>query len=125
MSNILVCVTQQKHCERLIKAGAERIQDENDELYVLHVSKKGFNFLNQEDDGEALEFLYHKAKEFGANLTVVRSDDVLSVVLKTINRNDIAYVILGVSDQNNKKNDFTETLKESMPSGVVLEVIGN
>lgn len=125
MSNILVCVTQQKHCERLIKAGAERIKNENDELYVLHVSKKGFNFLNQEDDGEALEFLYHKAKEFGANLTVVRSDDVLSVVLKTIKRNDIEHVILGVSDQENKKNDFTETLKGAIPASAILEVIGN
>lgn len=42
--NVLVCVTQQKTCERLIKRGALLKNKYKSELYVIHVAKEGIIF---------------------------------------------------------------------------------
>ena len=42
---VLVCVTGQKSCERLIEEGASIAQEHNIELSVVHVAKTGNNFL--------------------------------------------------------------------------------
>lgn len=42
--NIMVCVTQQKTCERLIKKGKELKDKIDGELHVVHVAREDENF---------------------------------------------------------------------------------
>ena len=42
--NIMVCVTQQKTCERLIHTGYN-MTNENDNLYIIHVVNENDKFL--------------------------------------------------------------------------------
>ncbi|NLM08135.1 MAG: universal stress protein UspA, partial [Clostridiales Family XIII bacterium] len=45
MKNIMVCVTQQKTCERLIQYGHDLLDDADDELFIIHVAHYQFKFL--------------------------------------------------------------------------------
>ncbi len=123
MKNVMVCVTQQKTCDRIIKQGADFLGEEEGELFVIHVSKYGFNFLGNSQEGEALEYLYEKAKEYGANLTVVRSNDVLKTLIDLTEKNSITHIFLGESSEAEQKNDMVKNLKKQIRRRVNLEVI--
>ena len=75
MRKIMVCVTEQKTCDRLIMFGHDLMLSKNDELYIIHIFRSE-NFLNISKAGDALEYLYEKALEYGANLTVLKSENV-------------------------------------------------
>ncbi len=61
--NVMVCVTQQKTCERLILSGYEMLKNDNDKLFVIHVVNEKDNFLDNNSDGEALEYLFNVSKK--------------------------------------------------------------
>lgn len=124
--NIMVCVTQQKTCDRLIKRGVKVLKkdDENDgELFVIHVAKEGFKFLGKSKEGEALEYLFQKAKEYGANLTVVRSADVLKTLEDLINKNEINYIVLGESLEESKDKSIVNKLKTRINQEIIIEEV--
>ena len=67
--NVLVCVTQQKTCENLIRAGARIIsEDEKNNLFVIHVVNEKDKLLYNLSDGDALEYLFKITKDVGADL---------------------------------------------------------
>ena len=77
MKNVMVCVTQQKTCDRLIKYGHELLAGEKGELYIIHVAPKAFKFLGNSQEGEALDYLYEKALEYRLNHTVLISNNII------------------------------------------------
>lgn len=95
--NIMVCVTQQKTCERLILSGYEMLKTENDKLFVIHVVNEKDNFLDNNSDGEALEYLFNVSKKVGANLTVLRSKDVVKAIEDFAVKNKITHILMGAS----------------------------
>ena len=94
-SKVMVCVTQQKTCERLILEGHKLIKSEEDKLYVIHVVSERENFLEYANDGEALEYLFNVSKKVGADLTVLRSKDVLKAILDFAKSNHITHIVMG------------------------------
>ncbi|RCX16620.1 universal stress protein family protein [Anaerobacterium chartisolvens] len=122
--NILVCVTQQKTCERLIRRAAEMNVEMEGELFVLHVAKNGWNFLDNAKEGEALEYLFGISKSVGANLTVLKSDNIIESIINFIKENAISYIIIGESPNDHKENNFAQEL-ESLLQNVHIRVISN
>lgn len=103
--NIMVCVTQQKTCERLIMTGYTMLK-ENDNLYIIHVVNEKDKFLNNTSDGEALEYLFEVSKKVGADLTVIRSKDVIKAIGDFAINKNITDIVLGASpDSNNFENN--------------------
>lgn len=103
--NIMVCVTQQKTCERLIMTGYKMLK-ENDNLYIIHVVNEKDKFLNNTSDGEALEYLFEVSKKVGADLTVIRSKDVIKAIGDFAINKNITDIVLGASpDSNNFENN--------------------
>ncbi|NLW41425.1 MAG: universal stress protein [Tissierellia bacterium] len=94
-SKVMVCVTQQKTCERLILEGHKLIKSEEDKLYVIHVVNERENFLEYANDGEALEYLFNVSKKVGADLTVLRSKDVLKAIIDFAKSNHITHIVMG------------------------------
>lgn len=123
MKNVMVCVTQQKTCDRLIKQGADFLGEEDGELFVIHVAKYGFNFLGNSKEGEALEYLFEKSKEYGANLTVIRSNDVPKTLKDLTEKNNITHIVLGESSETNQKNDMVKNLMKKIKNKAAIEVI--
>ena len=119
MRKIMVCVTEQKTCDRLIMFGHDLMLSKNDELYIIHISRSE-NFLNISKAGDALEYLYEKALEYGANLTVLKSENVLDSMVGFIDKNRITHVVLGQSGETQKENNIVYGLTKIMGAKVKI-----
>ena len=115
IKNILVCVTQQKTCERLKN-------ESYDELFVIHVVKEGFNFLDNPKEGEALQYLFQISKSVGANLSVLKSDNIIKCIADFTKDNNINCIVLGESPKEKEDDIFYHKLKNMLPN-VDIEVV--
>lgn len=106
----MVCVTQQKTCDRLIQYGHDLLDDANDELFIIHVAHYQFKFLGNSKEGEALEYLYEKAMAYGAQLTVVRSNDVQDTLVDLVHKYKITHIILGESGEGTESSNIVQQL---------------
>ncbi|MDD2494900.1 MAG: universal stress protein [Tissierellia bacterium] len=112
--NVLVCVTQQKTCENLIRAGSRiSSEDEDSNLYVIHVVNEKDKLLYNLSDGDALEYLFKITKEVGADLIVKRSKDVIKSIVEFAEEKEITHIVLG-SSQDSSKN-FVGKLQKKLP----------
>ena len=121
--NILVCVTQQKNCERLIKKAYEIVNEYNGSLFVINVVKNDLNFLDSVKESEALEYLFSISKSIGANLTVLKSDDIVGTIAQYADENNINCIILGRSPVENKQNQFVKKLKTMLNSDIEIRIL--
>ena len=123
MKNVMVCVTQQKTCDRLIKYGHDLLSGDGDELFVIHVAPSEFKFLGNTKEGEALEYLYQKASEYGAALTVVRSGNVLETLAELAKKNKITHVVLGQTGEEANAANFVNRFKKKIEKQAELIVV--
>lgn len=121
--NILVCVTQQKTCERLIKKALE-FSNEGDSIFIIHVAKNSWSFLDNDKEGEALEYLFGIAKSVGGNLTVLRSDNIVDTIAAYARENKIDLLVMGDSKGDHTENHFFKSLKSSLEE-VEIHVVPN
>lgn len=123
MKNVMVCVTQQKTCERLIRYGHEALKDEEGELFIIHVAPDDFKFLGKSKEGEALDYLYEKAMEYGANLTVVRSNNILETLTELAEKNNISQVILGQPGKAKSDSTMVQKLRKRIMGKAEVTVV--
>lgn len=121
--NIMVCVTQQRTCERLIKAGAELRDERDGELLVIHVVPEGWNFLGKVREGDALEYLFEQAKSHGANLSVLRSNHVLETLKELAEKNEVDTIVLGESCEDREGNNIVSNLRKRLPEDIELVIV--
>ncbi len=114
--NVLVCVTQQKTCEKLIQQGAELSKEQSGNLYVLHVVNENDKLLNNFSDGDALEYLFKISKDVGAELTVKRSKDAIKTVVDFAEEMMITHIVLGGSRGKDPANNFVTKLQKKLPA---------
>ncbi|HAA25657.1 MAG TPA: universal stress protein UspA [Ruminiclostridium sp.] len=107
--NILVCVTKQKNCERLIKAASEYRLDQGI-LHVLHVAKNSWNILDNSRESEALEYLFRISKSYGAEMTVLRNDNISETIAGFALQQEIDLIVLGESS-NEHENKYLKQLR--------------
>lgn len=108
----MVCVTQQKTCERLIQKGNDLLQNANDELYIIHVVNENDKLLDDYSDGEALEYLFGITKLLNAELIIERSKNIIETLVKFASEKNINFVVMGKSPD--KKNIFEDKLKRKL-----------
>ena len=121
--NILVCVTQQKTCERLINKAYELVNEYKGKLFVINVVKNDLNFLDSAKESEALEYLFGLSKSIGANLTVLKSDDIAGTIAQYADENHINCIILGKSPLENKPNQFEKELKILLKNEIEIKIM--
>ena len=108
--SVLVCVTRQKACERLIRAAAD-LKKENGALYVIHVTKEKWNFVDNAHDGEAMEYLFTLSKSYGAELTILNSNRIPETISQFAEHYKAQLIVLGESPDNSSKA-FSQRLSE-------------
>lgn len=96
---IMVCVTQQKSCRRLIESGSSLRRSEADELHVVHVFKENWRYFGQLQEADALEYLFGAAGDYGAELSVIRSGDIDETLKEYIIKHKITAVVMGASQE--------------------------
>ena len=120
----MVCVTQQKNCERLIRAGYEKVSEDDDNLFIINVVSENDIFLNTSSDGDALEYLFGISSEVGANLTVIRAKDVIGAMAAFAKKHKITHIVLGASPHGGgiDEHPVAKRLKETSPQSEYIIV---
>ena len=93
--HVLVCVTGQKTCEKLILEGARIAAEEQAALSVLHVVKPGAAPLGSQKEGDALEYLFRIASEHDAGMSMIRSDDIAETIVKQVEKLGVNLLVMG------------------------------
>ena len=119
---VMVCVTRQKTCERLIRVGERIARENNYELSVVHVVKIGVNFLGNPDEGEALDYLFSVSKKAGADMTVLRSENVLNSLVEYAENNGISEIVLGQSPKSQSDTNIMKQLEQKLP-GIKFRIV--
>lgn len=119
---VMVCVTRQRTCARLIEQGEAIAVERELPLHVVHAVKTGENFLGNALEGEALEFLFKTAQLSNAELTVLRSDDVEKALLEYARTNDAAVLVLGSSPETGSGSSFADRLQGKLPNTELMVV---
>lgn len=120
-AHVLVCVTVQKSCERLIQCGAARAHEQNAQLSVLHVARPGVNILGNPEQGEALEYLYSISSEYGADMTMLRAEDVVSAIAGHAKKLQATLVVTGQSGRRGSR-DIAGELALALPDTQIYTV---
>ena len=111
---VLVCVTGQKTCERLICEGDRLAKELDAELSVVHVARQGAGLLGGNiAEAEALEYLFEKSTAHGAGMTVIRSNDVVPTLAAHARKVNALITVLGSTRSPGR--DVTKKLREHMP----------
>ena len=101
--NIMVCVTRQRSCERLIKRAVSMNEDISGSIGVVHVAGLDEILMGNPDEGAALDILFSVSKYNGAQMHMLRSDDLTSTLVDFAKEHDVDILILGQSKTTGKK----------------------
>ena len=78
--HVLVCVTGQRNCERLIRHSASLAELLSCPVSVVHAAASDTPFMGGADTAEALEHLYRISKKYNAEMTIIKSTNVIETV---------------------------------------------
>ena len=119
----MVCVTQQKTCERLIRKGAEMRDQEGGKLLVVHVTPTNLQVLGNYEQPEALDYLYEISKSVSAEMTVIRSKDTVETMENFAKNNDVSTIVLGESLKSSKENNIITELQKRLGKRMMIKII--
>ena len=89
---VLVCVTDQFSCERLVSAGAEIAKRRSLALQVMSVQ----NPMTGGQNAEALDHLFNVSRSFGAEMTVFYDKEPAKNFIKYVKRFQTTDIVAGV-----------------------------
>lgn len=90
---VMVCVTPQQSCQRLIEAGARIAKEENLPLSVISVFKES-NGLNA-NEGGVLEELFQCAKKYNAGMDIFFNDSPVLIVAVAAKKHNASTLVTG------------------------------
>lgn len=108
--SVLVCVTGQYDCDRLIEAGFEQAAERGWELHVLCVHTPTNDLSRLSDE---IEYLYRTSKSLGADMTISFSENASMCAADFARKINARHLITGMPDS--RPNGFVLTLHELLP----------
>lgn len=115
----MVCVTVQKTCERLISKGAKLAGGA--ELRVVHVVRNGGGVLGGKNDPECLEYLFQISRSYGAEMDMLRSDDVAGTLEAFARKHDMGCLVMGRT-RGIGDGEIASRLRERLTDLEVVEI---
>jgi len=101
--DIMVCVTRQRSCERLIKRAVSMTEDDGGSIGVVHVAGLTENLMGNPDEGNALDILFSVSKNNNAQMHMLRSDDLTNTLVDFAKAHNVKILILGQSKSTGHK----------------------
>jgi K+-sensing histidine kinase KdpD len=118
----MVCVTQQKSCERLIRRGAE-LCNPQDELFVVHIVKENWRYFGKLKEADALEYLFDISKAYDATLSVLKDSDIESSLKRFAEENDMDVIVMGESLEMTHQQNMILRLKNKLKKELQFEIV--
>ncbi|MBQ8014801.1 MAG: hypothetical protein IJ264_01285 [Clostridia bacterium] len=118
---VMVCVTQQQSCARLIEAGARIAKEENIPLSVVSVFRESSG-LNA-NDGGALENLFECSQKYNAAMNVYFNDSPALVIAVVAKKNNASTLVTGFPAEGS--SGFIARIHEILPELPITMVDNN
>ena len=115
---VLVCVTGQKDCDRLIEAGcsiSKEIQNAVVEVFSVLRTSKANEALCEE-----LEYLRQKAAEASAEMTIYFDDDPALMTAGFAKQTGAVHIVTGMAGNNS--GGFIDMIHRLLPSTIISMV---
>ncbi len=109
-ANVLVCVTDQLSCERLIRAGAALAEEYGVPVRVLSILPEG---LVSKQTASVLQNLYDIASSLGAEMTFYFNNEPALTAAVHASQNGAIHIVSGTPGADS--NLFIETVKGLLP----------
>ncbi|MBN2897400.1 MAG: universal stress protein [Clostridia bacterium] len=119
----MVCVTQQKSCERLIERGATLNDSKHGQLFVVHVVKENWKYFGSLKESDALEYLFDVSKEHGGELHVMKSHDIESTLNAFAEKNKIDIVVMGESLEQTVQQNMIKRLQNKATKEIHFDIV--
>ena len=108
--SVLVCVTGQYDCDRLIEEGFNQAEELGFDLHVLcvHTPVNDVSMISEE-----IEYLYRTAKELGADMTIAFNRNAPKFAADFARKINARRLVTGMPDD--RPNGFVLTIHEMLP----------
>lgn len=123
LNPVLVCVTGQKTCGRLIQKGGQLAKELGLPLDVIHVAHPGAPLLGNQSESEALNYLYALSNEAGAEMTMLRAEDPLESIIQYAKDHHAPHIVLGAGPMKQGTRDFAKLIQMRVPKAQVHVVM--
>ncbi len=111
---VLVCVTGQHDCDRLIRTGKEIALEQALSMQVLCVQPNSSGF---DADCEELEYLRQTARDAGAEMSVYFNDDAPLTAASVAKHIGAAHIVTGMAGpEGTPASGFIELLHKLLPT---------
>lgn len=117
---VMVCVTPQESCSRLIEAGARIAKEENVPLSVISVFRES-NGLNA-NEGGVLETLYECAREHDASMNIYFNNSPALVVAVAAKKMNASTLVTGFPAEGS--SGFIARIHDVLPDLPITMVDG-
>lgn len=116
-NNVMVCVTGQRSCDRLLSRGTERAASLNGQsnVHMVHCVETGRNFLNTPYESEAIEYLFTAAQLAGADLSLLRADDIVAAIVEYAKEHGVGLIVLGTPPTHDNATPLHIRLQRQLP----------
>jgi|LGVF01.1.fsa_nt_gb K+-sensing histidine kinase KdpD len=121
-NNIMICVTQQKSCERLISWGAQ-LRTGDDEVFVVHVVKDNWKYFGEMKESDAMEYLFEVSKNNHASITVLKSTDIELTLSEFAKKNYVNIIVMGESKETTVQQNMIKRLKGKIKTDVSFDIV--
>lgn len=109
-ASVLVCVTGQRDCDRLIRVGRKIADEDSRPLYVLCVQPTSAGF---ETNGKELEYLRQTARAANAEMSVYFHNDAALMAAGYAKKIRAQHIVTGMAEA--PVNGFIELLHKLLP----------
>ena len=113
-NKILVCVTGQLQCARLIRRGRELADVQRADLLVLHVRTRQKTLMGSPDITAALNQLYAEARGADAEMEIIASPEVEKTITDYARTHQVTGIVIGASPRDGGPS-MGERLQNLMP----------
>ena len=110
-------------CYIIAEMSANHAGDFSRAIEIIHVAKEGLNFLDNPHEGEALQYLFEISKSVGADLSVLKSDNVVKCIADFAKEKNIDCIILGESPADADNSRFYTKLRNVLDPRINIKVI--
>jgi len=114
---VMVLVSMQKMCARLIRAGADMAMKQGCPLKIVHVSAANGQDGQTQMDAQALNYLYALANEAGAEMCVLSAEVIVTTMVDYAKEHGVKQIIMGTGEN---AEGMAKTLTEFLPGVQVL-----
>ncbi len=120
---IMVCVTQQKSCERLLIKANSLKDSPTDEVHVVHVIKDNWKYFGELKGSDALDFLFEISCQYGASMHVFKATDIVDKLSEFSKDNKIDVIVMGESKESKKQQNMIHRLKNRIKREIDFVIV--